>query len=497
MVELTIRTAPSATTRLRPPSSPVGTGFPSSPSLVIRARSVHHTDAKRELCLGSDPLWTMRVILRPLSHHHDTRNRSRWRHHCQQKSPWRRDLRPRNARRGDARARPPCRAKVARARHALAGRRVRAPASSAACSAWRPISAGSSCARVAVDRVAERSDGRARRGARGSDACAPSRVPPRRASRARSARARERASRPARPARVRVDIFLRSIAWRPIGASIDERVAPQRRRARRRDSASRPCAPRTGARDARARPSCARSPSRPTCRDRAGARCPGRAASCAGQRPPAVQQRVHERPLPAPRRRMHDHARRLVDDDQRRVLVQHGERQRLRLGDRRRDGRHLDLRPGRRRARAGPPSRPGRRSSRGRRRSGDATCERDEPRARRRRRSYRDGRPRGLGGHDQTWRASPARHGAREERPRLARRRGGSAPPARRPTGTRPRRAGARRTRPSAARRRGRSSKSKRCASSVRGASRRTSDCVPMLATPSSHAIAALHRGTA
>ena len=54
-----------------------------------------------------------------------------------------------------------------------------------------------------------------------------------------------------------------------------------------------------------------------------------------------VQQRVDERAAGMPGRRMHDHARRLVDDDQVVVLVEDGQRQRF--GLRRRVDRLRDV----------------------------------------------------------------------------------------------------------------------------------------------------------
>ena len=184
----------------------------------------------------------------------------------------------------------------------------------AACSAWRPISVALAARATTVDARRRRSGDRAPRGARGSGACGPSRAPPRRASPPRNARARARASAAARlaararrhllalgrvPADRRVDHGASSCAH---DAAHDREIA-LRHRARVR----------TVGRGARARAACARSPSRPRCRDRADARCPAARASWPGSGPQRCSSAFTSVPCQRPGAGMHDHARRLVD----------------------------------------------------------------------------------------------------------------------------------------------------------------------------------------
>ena len=166
-----------------------------------------------------------------------------------------------------------------------------------------PCDRDASAARACRIPRRRRSDGRAPRDARGSDACAPSRAPLPRASPSRSAPAREYASPPRGSTRARVDIFLRSIVMPPDRRIDRHRIVAHARRARPRDSASSPRDRETADRaasSARGRP-----------RDHHHAR--GVAVESvddarprlvvARQAAPAMQQRVHERTSPPSRRR--------------------------------------------------------------------------------------------------------------------------------------------------------------------------------------------------
>ena len=75
-----------------------------------------------------------------------------------------------------------------------------------------------------------------------------------------------------------------------------------------------------------------RPPSAPTCRGRADARCPGRFSPPMPLRSSTwCSSALTSVPLGMAGRRMHDHPRRLVDDDEVAVLVEDGERQRFGL----------------------------------------------------------------------------------------------------------------------------------------------------------------------
>ena len=179
-----------------------------------------------------------------------------------------------------------------------------------------------------------RSGGRSRSGGRESGACGRSRSRPAAARRRAGARAcvtRVTASARAAPAPTSsADRPDRVRSARRSGA----RPAPRPTRARcipfrPRDRGT--AAPAPGARHRSWRP-----PSRPTCRDRAGARCPGRSSPPMPLRSSTWwSSALTSVPRRMARRRMHDHPGRLVDDDEVGVLIEDGERQRPRLRRRR------------------------------------------------------------------------------------------------------------------------------------------------------------------
>ena len=167
-----------------------------------------------------------------------------------------------------------------------------------------------------------RPDARSPAGARGSGACARSRAARAAACRCGSARSTSKWVIASRGSSVSVETRVRTRRSRPSGASILPRRAGGRpstsarySRTSSRAASSAFSAAWTGSeRATTSRPDVSRS-----------SRCtmPARSGSAAGH--PAGQ-RLRERAVAVPARRMHDHARRLVDDDQ--VLVLPGDRER-------------------------------------------------------------------------------------------------------------------------------------------------------------------------
>ena len=200
--------------------------------------------------------------------------------------------------------------------------------------------------------------GRSTPGARGSGACGRSRAGRAAVSpRAASLRPRQCVT-AARPRFARVLMRLRSVGWRPIGASTVPLAARGAPRTNARYSRSIECALHCAASAAvRA----------VVLRDDQHARgvlvepvhdAGPQLAADAGEIPAVVKQRVHERSTRVAGRRMHDQTRGLVDDDQVRVLVQDDERDRLRPRRPPAPARARSRRSARPRAAGAPASRP-------------------------------------------------------------------------------------------------------------------------------------------
>ena len=161
-----------------------------------------------------------------------------------------------------------------------------------------------------------RSDGRWRSGGRGSDACGRCESP-RRASVSDAAEmfgaddARDRFAAAAR-ARRHLLAIRRVAPDRRVDPASGLHLAPRRARC----IPSRPRGRGTAARAPRAPRRSSQRPSGPRCRDRADARCPAASRRRCRSDRHVMEQRVHERAARVAGRRMHDHARRLVDDDE-------------------------------------------------------------------------------------------------------------------------------------------------------------------------------------